>query len=40
MESETYNKLVNVTKRIRPTEIENKLLVTSGDREKGGPIYG
>ena len=30
VESKKYNKLVNITKRSRPTDIENKLVVTSG----------
>ena len=34
VESKKYNKLVNITKRSRPTDIENKLVVTS--REKLG----
>ena len=35
MESKKYNKLVNKTKRSRLTDIENKLVVTSGEREEG-----
>ena len=31
VESKKYNKLVNITKRSRPTDIENKLVVTSGE---------
>ena len=34
MESKKYNKLVNITKR-KHTEIENKLVLTSGEREEG-----
>ena len=30
-----YNKLVNITKNSRLTDIENKLAVTSGEREGG-----
>ena len=33
MESKKYNKLVNITKRSRLTDIENKLVVTSGGGE-------
>ena len=38
MESKKYNKLVNITKRSRLTDLENKLVVTSvglGDKETG-----
>ena len=35
MESKTYNKLVNITKKKRLTDIENKLVVTSEEREVG-----
>ena len=35
MESEKYNKLVNITKRNRFIDIENKSVVTSGERERG-----
>ena len=38
VESKKYNKLVNITKRSRLTDIENKLVVTSGERERGGAI--
>ena len=38
VESKKYNKLVNITKRSRLTDIENKLLVTSGKREGGQEI--
>ena len=34
--SKKYNKLVNITKRNRLTDIENKLVVTSGERGKEG----
>ena len=30
-----YNKLVTITKRSRLTDTENKLVVTSGEREGG-----
>jgi len=30
MESKKYKKLVNITKRSRNTDMENKLVVTSG----------
>ena len=30
-----YNKLVNITKRNRLTDVENKLVVTRGEREWG-----
>ena len=34
MESESYNKLVNIArKKNRLTDIENKLMVTSGEKE-------
>ena len=33
-----YNKVVNITKRSRLTYIENKLVVTSGERERRGNI--
>ena len=33
VESKKYNKLVNKTKRSRPTDIENMLVVTSGERQ-------
>ena len=33
MESKKYNKLVNKTKRNRFTDIENKLVITRGERE-------
>ena len=35
MESKKYNKLVNITKEKQLTDIENKLVVTSGEREGG-----
>ena len=35
MEPKKYNKLVNKVKRSRFTDIENKLVVTSGEREEG-----
>ena len=39
MESEKYNKLVNITKkRSGLTDIENKSVVTSREREWGGAI--
>ena len=36
MESKKDPKLVNIKKRGRPTDIENKLVVTGGEREVGG----
>ena len=33
----TYNKLVNITKK-KQTDIENKLVVASGERDRGGVI--
>ena len=36
VESKKYNKLVNITKKSRLTDIENKLMVTSGEREEEG----
>ena len=39
-ESKKCNKLVNKTKRSRLTDIENKLVVISGDREVGGAVRG
>ena len=38
VESEKYNKLVNIIKRSRLTDTENKLLVTSKEREGGEAI--
>ena len=35
VESKKYNKLVNIKKRSRLTDIENKLMITSGEREGG-----
>ena len=35
MESKKYNKLVNKTKKKQTQDLENKLVVTSGDREGG-----
>ena len=36
MEAKEYNKLVNVTKKEAHSQtLENKLVVTSGDREDG-----
>ena len=35
MEFKKYNKLVNITKRHRLTDIKNKLLVTSEERDGG-----
>ena len=40
MESKKYNKLVNITKKKQTTYTENKLVVTSGEREGGGAIWG
>ena len=40
MESKKYNKPVNITKRNRLTDIENKLVVTSGEREGGRAKIG
>ena len=36
VESNKYNKLVNLKKRNRVPDIENKLVVTSGERGGGG----
>ena len=38
VESKKENKLVNITKRNRLTDMENKLVVTTGEREEGGAI--
>ena len=40
VESKTYNKLMNITtkKGYRLTDTENKLVVTSGERDGGGAI--
>ena len=35
MECKKYNKLVNIQKRSRLTDIENKLVVTSRERGRG-----
>ena len=35
MESKNYNKLLNITKTNTLTDIENKLAVTNGERERG-----
>ena len=35
MESKKYNKLANITKKNRLTDIESKLVVTSGERGRG-----
>ena len=35
VESKTYNKLVNKTKRNRLTDLKNKLVVIRGEREQG-----
>ena len=35
VEPKTYNKLVNITKRNRLTDIKNKIAVTSREREEG-----
>ena len=35
MESKKYNKLVNKTKKKQTRDLENKLVVTSEDREGG-----
>ena len=41
MESKKYNKLVNITKKkIKLTDIENKLVVTSGERERERGVRG
>ena len=40
MESKKYNKLLNITKRNRLTDIENKLVVTTGEREGGRSKIG
>ena len=37
VEAKKYNKLVNITKK-KQTDIENKLVVTSGEMEGGGNI--
>ena len=39
-ESKKYNKLVNITKKNRLKDIENKLVVTSGKREGGRDTIG
>ena len=39
MESKKYNKLVNITKKLT-TDMENKLLVTSREREGEGQYRG
>ena len=33
-----YNKLVNITKRNRLTDIEDKLVIIGGEKEGGGTI--
>ena len=35
MESKKYDKLVNITKKKQTHDRENKLMVTSGEREGG-----
>ena len=40
MESKKYNKLMNIIKRNRLTGIKNKLVVTSGEREREGVSKG
>ena len=35
IESKNYNKLMNITKKNRFTDIDNKLVVTSGERGVG-----
>ena len=35
MESKKYNKVVNITRKKQTPNIENKLVVTSGEREAG-----
>ena len=40
MESKKYNELVNIPKRSKLTDIENKLLATSGEREGEVAIQG
>ena len=35
LESKKYNKLVNITKRNRLTDTENKLVLTNGEKEEG-----
>ena len=35
VEYKKYNKLMNTTKKVRLTDIENKLVVTIGEREGG-----
>ena len=40
MESKKYNKLVNKTKRSRLTDIDNKLVDTSGERKGGRDNIG
>ena len=41
MESKKYSELVNITKnKNRLTDIENKLVVASGERERGGATKG
>lgn len=34
--TQTHNELVNITKRNRLTDTENKAVVTSGEKEVGG----
>ena len=40
MECKKYNKLVNITKRSRLTDIENKQGATSGEMERGRGTKG
>ena len=40
MESKIYNKLVNITKKEADTDIENKLVVTSGEGGRGNIRVG
>ena len=35
MDSKKYNKLVNIAKKKQLTDTENKLVATSGERERG-----
>lgn len=40
MEPKKYNELVNITKRSKLTDIENKLVATTGEEKWGGQYTG
>ena len=40
MESKKYNKLVHIIEKKKTHNTENKLVITTGERDGGGATYG